>query len=212
MSKLSLADKAFETIKTAIANNYFKPGDKLSICELSERFQIGQSPLREALARLSAVEVIECEAMKGYRVPTINLAEFDDLYRARSVLTPELAKLIIQNVTDQWEGELIGAQHQLKKIELRAEGAQSFDEWQKYHTAFVSKLIEGCRSPTLIRLHNILYDQAERYRRIWFNACIQNGLESYRTYTNYHQAFVDAVVARDVVRLTEAFSDRKSVV
>jgi DNA-binding GntR family transcriptional regulator len=39
-------------------------------------------------------------------------------------------------------------------------------EWSARHKEFHQALIAACTSPWLIRLHNMLYDQTERYRAI----------------------------------------------
>ena len=208
MSKLSLADKAYQTLKEAILNNDFQPGAKLKISELRDRYNIGNCPLREALAKLAAVGVIECEPMKGYRVPVISVAELDDIYHARIVVTKEVLRLVVQRADDEWEAQLVAAHHQLKKAELDPICKHSFESWQAKHRQFYLKLIEGCKSPTLIRFEKMLYDQTERYRRLWFRECQRTGSEGYSRYASSHQEYVDAIIRGDAKGLVCAYESK----
>ena len=208
MTKLTLSEQAYCTIKQAILDNEFKPGEKLSICGLKERYDIGTSPLREALNRLVAKGLLECEQMKGFRVPAVSMDELDDVYRVRILIVLETLKEVIKHITDEEEAELVAAVHQLNKIEKCEMDTTNFTKWQQKHRVFTDALIKGCHSDTLIKLNNQLYDQTERYRRLWFDWSSQHGHFTMSQHSADHQGFVDAVVARDADLLTATYKNK----
>lgn len=81
-----------EQIKEQIVSGGLKPGDKLpSTKELSERYQVGRSTVREALSALKAMGLVEIHQGEGSYVRTIEshdvgLPEFDSLLMSRETL------------------------------------------------------------------------------------------------------------------------------
>ncbi|MDF1654999.1 MAG: GntR family transcriptional regulator [Coxiellaceae bacterium] len=208
MAKATLSEQAYCTIKGAILNNEFKPGEKLSICGLKKQYDIGTSPLREALNRLVAKGLLECEQMKGFRVPALSMDDLNDIYHARVLIVLDTLKLVIQNITDEEEAELVAAVHQLTKIEQCEMNTTNFGKWQQKHREFTYALIKGCHSDTMIRLNNRLYDQTERYRRLWFDWSSEHGHVALGKHSIDHQKFVDCVVARDAELLQKTYKDK----
>jgi GntR family carbon starvation induced transcriptional regulator len=175
MQKEALAKKAYNIIKKAIINNAFEPGEKLSISHLKNTYYIGLCPLREALARLKECGLLESSCMKGYRVPAISVESMTDIYRARIHIDTYILELAIENATEEDVGRVIAAAHQLKTIESEIRQLEDFSGWQDKHKAFISALMAGCYSPSLISTHDRLYQQTERYRGLWFHWSFKHG-------------------------------------
>ncbi|SDC06320.1 GntR family transcriptional regulator, transcriptional repressor for pyruvate dehydrogenase complex [Paenibacillus sp. UNCCL117] len=67
-----------DQIKDQITGGQLKPGDKLpSTKELSERFQVGRSTVREALSALKAMGLVEIHQGEGSYVRTIDSVDVD---------------------------------------------------------------------------------------------------------------------------------------
>ena len=78
-----------------------------------------------------------------------------------------LSLAIAQGDAD-WEAEIVAAFHRLSRTPLPS-GAHSDEKarlWEQRHRAFHAALVAGCASPWLMRLHDQLVDQTERYRLI----------------------------------------------
>lgn len=208
MSKATLSQQAYDTLKQALLRNQFQSGQKLSIAALKKQYGIGTSPLREALTRLVANGLLECEQMKGFKVPTISLQEIDDAYHARMLIEVDMLKLAVEHITDEQEGDLVAALHQLRKIEDHPMDEGNFCQWASRHRVFIQALVAGCQSPTLIRLQKQLYDQTERYRRTWFDWSSSKGHVSLAEHAKDHQAFVDALIHRDAERLCATYQSK----
>lgn len=94
----TLSDQAYQAIRNSILNNQFLPGENLSITFLSSSLGISQTPVREALRRLSADGLIEYEAHKRPKVAGITLEDVRQVYEVRRVLEPHAADLVMQAI------------------------------------------------------------------------------------------------------------------
>ena len=68
----SLTDRAYAVIEEMIVTLQFKPGAVLSATALSKRLEIGRTPIREALQRLSREGLVVILPRKGILVSEIN--------------------------------------------------------------------------------------------------------------------------------------------
>lgn len=91
----TLSERAYWTIKDFILKNTFLPGEDLSISSLAESLGISQTPVREALARLSADGLIDYEPHKKLRLATITEEDVFQAYEVRRLLEPYAASLVI---------------------------------------------------------------------------------------------------------------------
>ena len=57
------------------------PGSPLRLADLSARYDMGFSPLREALNRLQAERLVIAEALRGFRVAPLSLDEMRGRHR-----------------------------------------------------------------------------------------------------------------------------------
>ncbi|MCF6776591.1 FCD domain-containing protein [Thiotrichales bacterium 19X7-9] len=197
VEKKSLSDTVFERLKNDILNNHYEPGEKLCIADLKAAYDVGLSPLREALVKLSSLNFLESVSMKGYRIPVITPELVRDLYNARLHIEPHILKLAIDNATEVDEEAIIAAHHSLKKIE---QSTKKFDftSWKEKHQRFIYALIQASHSPTLINIMTNLFEQTERCRCLWFNAISKDDyFKKIKLYATYHQQLVDAIIKKD---------------
>ncbi len=102
----------------------------------------------------------------------------------------------IEAGNEAWETGVVAAFHRLSKVEamMPEQLEEIWDDWEDRNRAFHRALIAACPSQWLLRMHDQLFQQAERYRRITF----ASGRMIPRNVHQEHQAIMDAVMARDV--------------
>ncbi|HRA64843.1 MAG TPA: GntR family transcriptional regulator, partial [Caldilinea sp.] len=66
--KTVLADAVYERLKARIMDQGYPPRERLNIDALAVDLSVSPTPIREALARLSAERLVTFAAFKGYRV------------------------------------------------------------------------------------------------------------------------------------------------
>jgi len=92
-SEVELANRigtfAAERLRSDIVSGAWSPGTKLKMRELLPRYDVGASPMREALARLAAEGFVEQHAQRGMRVPELTFEELQDLSTTRQIVESE---------------------------------------------------------------------------------------------------------------------------
>ena len=82
-----VADRVYLGLKEYVLDNVLAPGARLNIDALAERFEVSPTPVREALARLAAENLVDVESYRGYFVkPMLTAEELADLFDVRKVL------------------------------------------------------------------------------------------------------------------------------
>lgn len=88
----SLMEQAYREIKERITRYDLKPGTHLRIAQLSDRLEMSQTPIREALSKLEQEYLVDRHSKQGYVVRTLNLKEVEDIYDVRIALEVMAAK------------------------------------------------------------------------------------------------------------------------
>ncbi|QJQ95176.1 MULTISPECIES: GntR family transcriptional regulator [Halomonadaceae] len=157
------ASRIFDTLRQDLVNGRFEAGEKIAINSLKDHYQVGLSPLREALNRLSAYGLLIQENQRGFRVPRLERRELDDVAEMRRELEGMALERAILNGDAEWESELLAAAHRLKRADA---SPTEVDEWERLHGRFHSTLVAPCGSVWLLRFIDQLHDQFDRYRRM----------------------------------------------
>jgi DNA-binding GntR family transcriptional regulator len=186
----------YDRLRADIISGVYHPGSALRFAQMQKRYGLGVSRLREALAQLAADRLVLREVNRGFRVPEISVANFDDIAALRLKLEPDAFRVSVENGNDAWEERVVIAAHRLDRAAKRYE-AQTVsavqDDWERCHRAFHETLIEACGSPMTRHFCGVLYDHFDRYRRlIGFDEPAQQRL------AQQHRALSDCAVARDV--------------
>lgn len=171
----TLVDKIYEFIQEDIITNQLLPGQRLHIAQLAEHHQVGPGPIREALSRLLATELVVAISQRGFRVAPISRENLNDIYKTR-ILIEELAlQLSIEHGDDKWEADVVGAHYHLAKFESEHQltSPGDYKEWEQRHRAFNRALLSACGLQHLLSIQQQLYLLTERYRRQWLIAGIK---------------------------------------
>lgn len=192
----TLSDAAFLRLRADIMTGALKPGTKLKIGDLVTRYEVGASPLREALARLSSDHMVVLEGQRGFTVAAISREELADLARVRGLIESEAVALSIARGDVEWEARIVASYFRLQKAQHLAqeEGRWSL-AWEDCNRQFHDALLSGCGSIWLLRVQQQLYAQSVRYRFIAFD---QPQLP--RDGDAEHKALMDACLSRNVER------------
>jgi DNA-binding GntR family transcriptional regulator len=81
-----LADTVYEALRRAIVEHEFDAGEPLTEQELSRRFKVSRTPVREALAKLERDRLVRVVPKKGAFVRTVSADEIRELYQLREAL------------------------------------------------------------------------------------------------------------------------------
>jgi DNA-binding GntR family transcriptional regulator len=82
----TLAEKAFETLHSAIITGQLRPGTRLPIEELADVLEMSPMPIREAVRRLDGAGLVENIPHRGARVTELSVTDLSEVYEARLAL------------------------------------------------------------------------------------------------------------------------------
>ncbi len=188
-----------DVLRDDIIANRLEPGEKLRFDALREAYDIGISPLREALAQLAGEGLVVAEQRKGYRVAPVSAEDLREIARLRSEFDSLAIAESIRLGDAEWEGRVLAAFHALtRKPKVGADGEIDPD-WERSHIRFHQELVSACRMPKLLAFRAILEQQARRYRRMSVHY-----LNAPRDDLAEHRAIHQAVMDRDAPRAGEA--------
>ncbi|MBT3989291.1 MAG: FCD domain-containing protein [Rhodospirillaceae bacterium] len=218
----TLAAQTYNKIRQDIISGSLEPGSKLQSEKLKKQYDVGSSPLREALTQLAANGLVTSEGQKGFRVVDVSLKELRDITKLRMHLEVHGFKESIAHGDVEWEVAVTSAYRRLVHAieELSSGKSGSARSWEDIHRGFHLSLVQGCGSPWLISFCHRLYEHFERYRRIYveYREISPKILEEHEA---LHQAAInrDADLAEKLLsehilfaaRLTEADARKKGI-
>src|ERR1700751_6148816 len=188
----TLATAAYERLRQEIVGGGLIPGEKLRVDALRDRYEIGGSPLREALARLSSEGLVFQQEQKGFRVSAISADDLIELTRTRCWVNEIAVRDAIAHGDVAWEENIVLAFHRWKRTPRRLRYDPTVNaDWNRLLRAFHVALVAACRSRWMLGFHNTLFDCAERYRNVVAVLSHEN-----RDAVGEHTAIMEATIER----------------
>ena len=196
----SMTSQAYARLKKDIISGHLQPGRKLKIEELRREYDVGTSPIREALSLLTSDHFVERIDQRGFRVSDVSAEEFAELLKTRCWLEERALRESIANGSSTWEEKVVLANYRLSRIP-RSHSDDKFvanTSWEVAHKLFHMTLISECGSDLLLKFCDQLYEQNIRYRQL-------SGAKAYpkRDVTEEHNSICDAVLSRDADKAVE---------
>ena len=196
----SMTSQAYTRLKKDIISGHLEPGRKLKIEELRREYDVGTSPIREALSLLTSDHFVERIDQRGFRVSDVSAEEFAELLKTRCWLEERALRESIANGSSAWEEKVVLANYRLSRIP-RSRSDNQFvanASWEAAHKLFHMTLISECGSDLLLKFCDQLYEQNIRYRQL-------SGAKAYpkRDVAEEHNSICDAVVSRDADKAVE---------
>jgi DNA-binding GntR family transcriptional regulator len=97
----SLSEKAYRILKKDIVTCQLLPGERLSQAILSNRMEIGVTPIREALQRLAIEGFVEPIPRHGYLVTNIDVIYLVEVFEMRQILEQAAVRLAVERGRDK---------------------------------------------------------------------------------------------------------------
>ena len=95
----SMTDQIYELIRNDILSQNFKSGEKISIRDLEQRYEVSQTPIREALNRLQQDGLVEYKPNFGASIISIDKKDVVEILQVHAALDRAAVKFAM-NSTD----------------------------------------------------------------------------------------------------------------
>lgn len=147
-------------LEEAIVSGGFRPGERLLEQNLAQRLRISRTPLREALRQLERDGLVEAIPRRGFFVRRMTLEDIEEVLWIRAGLLPLAARLAAEFVGKE---DVEFLQERVEQMEATARKGD-VREFLRHSQGAISKVLELCRRPRLIRMAEGLNMQVLRYR------------------------------------------------
>lgn len=160
--------QTYQLLRDALLTCRYAPGSKLRILDLCEKFDVSQSAIREALARLTSEGLLESEEQRGFRVKSISIAELRTLSVARS----EIEALCLRNAVPRgdslWQARVTAAFEAVFATapDDAANPGYLSEAFLAAHKELLNALVSACDNPWLLELRATLTTQSMRYSAV----------------------------------------------
>ncbi len=155
----TLQDEVYRRLTDLILDGDIAPGQLVTIQGLADAFGTSGMPVREALKRLAAANVLTVVSGRSIGIPPLSAARLDDLHRVRREIEPLAAGWAAAGMAEPCLADL--RRHLAEMTRAVAEGdARAF---LRANRAFHFGIYSVAGSPTLDRIIESLWLQISPY-------------------------------------------------
>ncbi len=202
-SASSLHAQAVYEIRELIISGHLKPGDRLLENELSERFGISRTPLREALKILENEGLVNLRKNRGAVVSSMSPHEVAALFEFVAHIERSAVELTIERMQAKHLRRLQNMHDKMIRLYEAKRRRECFQTDFEIHTFLVSL----CGNPLLIETHNSLMARTRRgrYMALFSQSRWDEAMEEHQQIMaaiNNQQALVAGDVMRTHVKQT----------
>lgn len=185
---LPSSEVVYRRLKQDIISGALAPDSRLVELSIAADFSVSRTPVREALKRLAAENLVFADPSRGMIVHRPDAAEIEDVFVVREVLDGLAAQLAALRITPS----------ELSKLELIVESMASAIEGDRRESIIAANqrfhdvIYNAAGNPVLARVASELRDYVRRYSTLPFASPdrVQHVLME-------HQAILQALLDRD---------------
>ncbi len=100
------ADWVEQQLRRDILFGTFAPGERLLASDLTRRYAVSLTPLREALQRLATDGLLTMTPQRGVKVTPLSLRNAQEIYELRCILEPLALRKSLAKVDDAWREQV----------------------------------------------------------------------------------------------------------
>ncbi len=194
-----MSERSYQAIREAILTNQLKPETLWSDRELSDKFGLGRTPVREALLRLQAEKLVEILPRRGTRVLPLSVTDLKEIHQLAKALELEAALSIAGHEN---RVELTEPMRQAVEAMEAAIEAEDREAWVTADLQFHYAVVDVCGNARLCDTYHSLRELTDRAR---FFALYLRELP--RQSTIEHRQMYEAIRAGNLPLLAELYRD-----
>ncbi len=187
-----LHDEVAERLRELILSGDLEPKARVNELELTERFGISRTPLREAIKILATEGLLELLPNRGARVASISNQEIDDMIEVVAGLEATAADLACRRITDAEVAAIEGLHGRMVEAWRRGDDPAYFGLNREIHEAIMA----ASRNATLQGIYANLSGRIQRTR---YSA--HKTPEQWARAVDEHEEMIRLLNARDGERL-----------
>jgi DNA-binding GntR family transcriptional regulator len=202
----SRVEVATNVIRDRILDLTFEPGKPISDKVLLEKYGLGRTPSREALARLAAEGLVDFFPQMGAFARALDFTEISQLFEAYRV-----SDRLIGHYCDFDDGSLVNDVQDCQRRQREAIRDRRFNDITYWFSRHRLRMAETCRNRYIYEFCERTHNQVRRL------VCLQYQVEMHQPgfpewqielLTSLHADVIEALKGRDRRRLLAVLSDQ----
>jgi DNA-binding GntR family transcriptional regulator len=173
-SQPSVTEKVMAGIRSLLIKSELAPGSRIDQIELTRRFGVSIVPIREALARLASVGLVEIIAHRGVFVAKVSAEELVDLYTLRELLEEQAARIAVSELTDD---DLTSLERVAGEMAAAAR-SKEFDRFLVLNRELHFTLYRATKRRHMLQMIEQLWDLSARYAHLQLHAVPERAAQS----------------------------------
>jgi len=191
----SLNEVAYSRLKDALVTLAYKPGEYLNTAQVMERFDLGRTPINQALHRLSAEGLVQIIPRKGAMAAPLSIHDAIELIDVRLANEVLCLRLAAAAITDAELRELAAISAEFERAAAGQQGVALTNADRRFHEL----IARASRNAILQDILDVLHARAQRF---WAISLSTTGhVEEVMV---EHRAILAALQARDADAAAEA--------
>ncbi|OIR00408.1 HTH-type transcriptional regulator McbR [mine drainage metagenome] len=159
---LALSDQVYQTLRANVRNGKILPGQALQEVQLAAQLGVSRTPVREALTRLASDGLVTADG-RSFVVPSLTIADVDDIYEVRSLLEPEaLRRVAAQTANPVVRAPIINA----LEASIAAHKAGDNEAFMDANARFRSAWLALVPNPRLVHAVELYADHVQHLRTL----------------------------------------------
>jgi DNA-binding GntR family transcriptional regulator len=192
VESVTLTEAVYKEILSSILSGRIAPGEKLTLENLAEQLHVSIMPVREAIRKLEAGNLVSFQRNRRISVNQLSSENRNEIYETRLILESFAARKACNNFTDEKLSHLMLINNGLLT------GPQNTDIIMDLNKDFHFFIYEQAQMPILTELISILWKKISPYFYIFFNDLIANSESwSIEKVFEYHVKLLKAISNRD---------------
>lgn len=183
----------YETLRREIIDLTLPPGSPIDEVQLSERFALSRTPIREALVRLAAENLITTLTNRATIVSQIDFLNLSSFFDALTLMYRVTTREAAINRTADDMVVIRAKQAEFAKSVEARDALELIATNRDFHVA----IAQAGGNKYFIDLHTRLLDEGRRILRLYYSS-FNDTLP--RQYVTEHEDMIDAIEAGDVAR------------
>ena len=195
----SLNEAVYAELRRRILWGEIVAGSTLSVRRLSEQFRVSPMPVRDAIRRLEAEELVEVTPRSSTRVSLVSPEAVREIAEVRSRLEALAARQAVANLR-------AADIRRLRELLRAMQGAATRNDpeaWHQGNAEFHRVVVHQSGNRLLIRMIDGLWDRSIRH----FSARVLSQAHFRRLRHREHQRIVQAIVSRDADEVEHVWRD-----
>ena len=200
VKRVRTSDAVFNILRESILDRTFLPGQRLDVRALSDKLEVSQTPVKEAITRLVTEGLIEQRPRSGTYITILSAEDIRETLAVRRSLECLAAETIFDHMVDD---DLAKLEEMVVLLERPIRNDRERQQHERKNTEFHLRMVELSKNRKLIDIYRNLNAHLKMARVHYSSVFTSPRLQEERV---EHRSILAALEARDSSALSSALS------